>query len=50
MLKYFGDFIDQTKSIDSALNNYYSQHTEKMGFTKEKVEQLINEMKEEELK
>jgi uncharacterized protein with HEPN domain len=49
MLEYFGDFIDQTKSIDSELNNYYSKHTEKMGFTKEKIEQLVIEMKEEEL-
>ncbi len=49
MLEYFGNFIDETKSIDSELNNYYSKYTEKMGFTKEKTEQLVNEMKEEEL-
>ncbi|MBL0330892.1 MAG: hypothetical protein IPP64_16150 [Bacteroidetes bacterium] len=49
MLKYFGNFIDQTKNIDSELNSYYSKHTERMGFTKEKIEQLVNEMKQEEL-
>lgn len=49
MLKYFGDFIDQTKSIDSELNKYYSQYTTKMGFTKEKIDELVNEMKQEEI-
>jgi hypothetical protein len=49
MLKYFGDFIDQTKSIDSKLNNYYSKHKKNLGFTEEKIQQLVNNMKEEEL-
>ncbi len=49
MLEYFGSFIDQSKSIDFKLNKYYSTHIEKMGFTKEKIEELINQMKQQEL-
>lgn len=50
MLKYFGEFIDETKKIDSELNKYYSKYTDRMGLTKEKIEELVNEMKSEELK
>lgn len=49
MLEYFGSFIDQSQSIDSELNKYYSKYTAKMGFTKEKIEELVNQMKQEEL-
>jgi len=49
MLKYFGDFIDQTKSIDSELNNYYSIYTDKLGLTNQKIEEIMAEMKKEEL-
>lgn len=49
MLEYFGNFIDQTKSIDSELNSYYSEYTRRMGITNQKIEQLVNEMKQEEL-
>lgn len=49
MLEYFANFIDETKSIDSELNKYYTKYTDKMGFSKEKIEELVNQMKQEEL-
>ena len=48
MLEYFGKFIDETKRVDSELNQYYSKYTDKLGLTKEKIEELVNEMKAEE--
>lgn len=50
MLKYFCDFIDQSKSIDSNLTSYYQQYKLKMGFTDEKIEELVQQMKDDELK
>lgn len=49
MLEYFGNFIDQIKQINFELNDYYSKYTNRMGFTKEKIEELVEEMKKEEL-
>ncbi|KAF9658947.1 hypothetical protein ABHQ57_00630 [Tenacibaculum sp. ZH5_bin.1] len=50
MLEYFGNFIDEAQKIDSELNFYYSKYTKKMGLTQEKTEELVNNMKIEELK
>lgn len=50
MLEYFGNFIDEAQKIDSELNFYYSKYTKKMGLTQEKIEELVNNMKIEELK
>ncbi|MCT4697618.1 hypothetical protein [Tenacibaculum haliotis] len=49
MLQFFGEFIDQTKKLDTELNNYYKKYTDRLGFTKEKIEELVNQMKTEEL-
>ena len=49
MLKYFGDFIDEVKRIDSELNSYYSKYTNKMGLTEQRIEEIMTEMKKEEL-
>lgn len=48
MLEYFGNFIDRTKSVDTELNQYYSKYTDKLGLTKERIEEIVNEMKTEE--
>ncbi|SCY97778.1 hypothetical protein [Flavobacterium caeni] len=50
MLTYFGSFIDETLSIDNTLQEYFSHYKIKLGFTEERLEQLIHEMKETELK
>jgi len=49
MLEYFGTFIDDIKKVDKELNEYYSNHTKKMGLTDEKIEKLVSEMKNSEL-
>ena len=49
MLEYFGNFVDETKNIDSELKKYYSEYTKKLGFTENKINELINQMKQEEL-
>lgn len=50
MLKYFGDFIDESLAIDNELQNYFSRYKSKLGFTEEKIKQLMEEMKNGELK
>jgi uncharacterized protein with HEPN domain len=49
MLEYFGNFIDEVKKIDSELNNYYSKYTDRMGLTKQRIKEIMSEMKKEEL-
>ncbi|MBK0404972.1 hypothetical protein I5M27_18450 [Adhaeribacter sp. BT258] len=49
MIKYFCDFIDDCQRIDRELKSYYSHYTTKMGLSDERIEQIMNEMKEEEL-
>jgi hypothetical protein len=49
MLKYFGDFIDQAKSIDADLDKYYSKCAEKMGITEQRIDESVNKMIQEEL-
>lgn len=48
MLKYFCDFIDDSKKVDNELNNYYSHYTQKLGLTEERIRELIEALKEEE--
>ncbi len=50
MIKYFCDFIDDAKQLDEQLETYYTKYKDKLGLTDEKIEQLMKEMKEEELK
>ena len=50
MIKYFCDFIDDSKQLDEKLKIYYTKYTVKLGLTEEKIEQLMFEMKEQELK
>jgi hypothetical protein len=49
ILKFFGDFIDQTKKIDNDLNDYYKKYTDRLGFTQEKINELTDQMKKAEL-
>jgi hypothetical protein len=49
MLEYFTNFIDESKRIDSELNKYYTKYADKLGFTKERIEELVNQMKQEEM-
>ncbi|SIT97453.1 hypothetical protein SAMN05660493_02171 [Epilithonimonas bovis DSM 19482] len=50
MIKYFCDFIDDTELLDERLKEYYTKYTDKLGLTKEKIEQLVVKMKEQELR
>jgi hypothetical protein len=50
MIKYFCDFIDDSKQLDDQLKVYYAKYTDKLGLTVERIELLMNEMKEEEIK
>lgn len=49
MLEYFGVFTDEVISLDRKLNDYYKKHIDKLGFTPEKIEKLLEEMKLKEL-
>ena len=49
MLRYFCDFIDDSKEIDDKLNSYYSNYTERLGITDDRIAQLMEEMKKEEI-
>ena len=49
MLQFFGEFIDQSRELDSELNNYFRKYTDKLGLTKEKIEEIGNQMKKEEM-
>ncbi len=49
MLKYFCDFIDTSKQVDTELNNYYSHHLEKLGVTDEKIQDTMKEFLEKEI-
>ncbi len=48
MLKYFCDFIDDSKEVDNELNNYYCHYTKKLGLTEERIRELIEILKEKE--
>jgi len=50
MIKYFCDFIDDSKELDEKLKAYYTSYTDKLGLTDERIEQLMIEMKEQEIK
>ncbi|MCE3269428.1 MAG: hypothetical protein K0R49_1682 [Burkholderiales bacterium] len=50
MIKYFCDFIDNSKLADELLKTYYANYAYKLGLTEDKIEKLMNEMKEQEIK
>jgi uncharacterized protein YutE (UPF0331/DUF86 family) len=49
MIKYFCDFIDYSKNIDEELKSYYKIYTNRMGLSDEKVNELMEQMKQEEI-
>jgi|TARA_R110002033_G_scaffold87544_1_gene137556 hypothetical protein len=49
MLKYFSNFIDETKIIDNKLMSYYNIYRQKLGITEESIEQAMAEMEKEEI-
>lgn len=49
MIKYFCDFIDSSIQLDEKLKKYYTSYTDKLGLTKERIEQLKAEMKKQEI-
>jgi len=49
MIKYFCDFIDDSKQLDEQLKVFYAKYTDKFGLTEERIEQLMIEMKDQEL-
>ena len=50
MIEYFCKFIDESKQIDEQLKVHYSKYTSKLAITNERVEELMEEMKQEELR
>ena len=50
MLQLFGNFIDDCKQLDSQLLVYYKKYTDRLGLSEERIEQLVKEMKDEEMK
>ena len=48
MIKFFCDFIDKAKLIDDQLKTYYKNYTDRLGLTKEKLDMMVNQMKNEE--
>jgi hypothetical protein len=50
MIKYFCDFVDEIEEVDKELNNYYSKYTSKLGLTDERINEIMNEIKIQELK
>lgn len=50
MIKYFCDFIDDSKELDEKLTTYYTSYKDKLGITDERIEQLRIEMIEQENK
>lgn len=50
MIKYFCDFIDESKQVDEQLESYYKKYTDKLGLTEQKIEQIMVEMRGQELK
>ena len=50
MIKYFCDFVDDSKELDKQLKAYYKNYTDKLGLTEDRIEQLMAEMKKQELK
>jgi putative protein kinase ArgK-like GTPase of G3E family len=49
MIKYLCDFIDDAVAIDSELDQYYAAFKLKLGFTDERIEDMLNEVKTKEL-
>lgn len=50
MIEYFCDFIEKSQHLDDQLKLYYKNYTDKLGVTEERIEELMNQMKEEEIK
>ncbi len=50
MINYFCDFISESQLLEAQLTKYYSNYTEKMGLTEERIEVIMNQIKEQELK
>ncbi|SMP10461.1 hypothetical protein [Chryseobacterium profundimaris] len=49
MIEYFCDFIEESQHLDDQLKLYYKKYTDKLGITEERLEELMNQMKEEEI-
>ncbi len=50
MIKYFCEFIAESQLLEDQLTKYYSKYTEKMGFTEERIVDIMNQIKGQELK
>ena len=50
MIKFFCDFVDDIEEVDKELNDYYSKYTSKLGLTEERIKEIMNEIKTQELK
>lgn len=49
IIKYFTDFIDDSEELDEQLTEYYKKYTDRLGLTEKRREELMDQMKREEL-
>lgn len=49
MLDYFCNLIDDINLIDEQLNLYYSDYVDRMGLTQDKLDEIMRQLKQEEL-
>ena len=50
MIEFFCDFVDDAKQIEEELRDYYSDYINKLGITEEKLTEMMDEMKRQEIK
>ncbi|MGA1931204.1 hypothetical protein ACH5BF_00565 [Arcobacter sp. YIC-464] len=49
MLNFFSEFIDKSTQVDNELDLYYKHYKDKFSFTDDVIENIISNMKEEEI-
>ncbi|MDQ2178935.1 hypothetical protein [Marinifilum sp. D714] len=49
IIKYFCNFIDDSKDIDKRLYGYYKNYLDRLGVTEERIEELMIELEKQEL-
>jgi len=49
MIQYFCEFIDESTALDKKLNDYYKNYTDRLGLTDEKLEEILIQLKTDEL-
>lgn len=50
MLEYFCEFIDNSNELTLELDAYYLKYKQKIGLTEEKIQEMMKEMEENEVR